>query len=184
MIVELRQYTLHPGQRDVLIDLFESTFIEPQLAAGMQIPGTFRDLDDPDRFVWFRTFPDMDARKQALTTFYSGPIWKANRDAANATMIDSDNVLLLRPVNEGFAFPARVDGPSLDLIVYELGDATNALSNASARPLLRTEHAKNSYPSLPVRENENVLVSFTAHDFGLPIQQRLRLEPTRNSVLR
>ena len=184
MIIELRQYTLHPGQRDVLIDLFESTFIEPQLAAGMQIPGTFRDLDDPDRFVWFRTFPDMEARKEALTTFYTSPVWLAHRDAANATMIDSDNVLLLRPVDERLAFPARLDGNTLHLTIHELGRHTADVPQAANQPLLRTEPAANSYPRLPVRENESVLVSFTTDDLGLPVQQRLRLAPTAKSNLR
>ena len=33
-IVELRQYTLHPGKRDVLIDLFDREFVESQEASG------------------------------------------------------------------------------------------------------------------------------------------------------
>jgi len=96
-VVELRQYTLHPGQRDTLIDLFEQHFIEAQEQAGLRVIGQFRDLDHPDRFVWLRSFDSMPARKSALETFYGGPVWKAHREAANATMIDSDNVLLLRP---------------------------------------------------------------------------------------
>ena len=55
-VVELRQYTLRPGQRDVLIGLFDREFVESQEAAGMAIVGQFRDLDDPDRFVWIRGF--------------------------------------------------------------------------------------------------------------------------------
>ena len=92
-VVELRQYTLHPGKRNVLIDLFDREFVEPQEALGMKVIGQFRDLERPDRFVWLRGFSDMPSRKQALTDFYGGPVWKANREAANATMIDSDNVL-------------------------------------------------------------------------------------------
>src|SRR5439155_10598944 len=46
-IVELRQYTLHRGKRDVLIDLFDREFIEPQETLGMNILGQFSDLDDP-----------------------------------------------------------------------------------------------------------------------------------------
>jgi hypothetical protein len=105
-IVELRQYTLKPGQRDVLIDLFEREFVESQEAEGMDIIGTFRGAGDPDRFVWLRGFPDMDARARSLAAFYGGPIWKQHRDAANATMIDSDNVLLLKPASDGAGFPA------------------------------------------------------------------------------
>jgi hypothetical protein len=96
-VVELRQYTLHPGKRDILIDLFDREFVESQEALGIKIIGQFRDLEHPDRFVWLRGFRDMTARAKALSDFYSGPVWKAHREAANATMIDSDNVLLLRP---------------------------------------------------------------------------------------
>src|SRR5712691_3163354 len=96
-IVELRQYTLHPGQRDVLIELFDREFVETQEALGMKVIGQFRDLDNPNRFVWLRGFRDMPSRAQALKDFYGGPVWKAHREAANATMIDSNNVLLLHP---------------------------------------------------------------------------------------
>src|SRR4051794_20087677 len=65
-IVELRQYTLRGGRRDELIALFEREFIESQDAVGAHVIGTFRDLDDPDRFVWLRGFPDMAARAEAL----------------------------------------------------------------------------------------------------------------------
>ncbi|WP_348642998.1 NIPSNAP family protein [Mesorhizobium sp. B2-3-12] len=96
-IVELRQYTLKPGRRETLIEIFDTEFIESQEDAGMSIIGQFRDLDRPDMFVWMRGFESMEARKDALVAFYDGPVWSAHRDAANATMIDSDDVLLLRP---------------------------------------------------------------------------------------
>ena len=103
-IVELRQYTLHPGKRHVLIDLFDREFIEPQEALGMKIIGQFRDVDDRNRFVWLRGFRDMASRAQALQDFYGGPVWKTHREAANATMVDSDNVLLLRPASPASGF--------------------------------------------------------------------------------
>jgi quinol monooxygenase YgiN len=62
-VLELRQYTLRPGQRDVLVELFERELVETQEAVGMAVAGTFRDLDDPDRFVWVRGFPDMESRR-------------------------------------------------------------------------------------------------------------------------
>jgi quinol monooxygenase YgiN len=105
-IVELRQYTLHPGQREALITLFDREFVESQEELGMVILGQFRDLDNPDRFVWLRGFETMPSRAKALASFYSGPAWKANSAAANATMIDSDNVLLLRPASARCGFPA------------------------------------------------------------------------------
>jgi hypothetical protein len=65
-VVELRQYALKPGQRDVLIDFFDRQFIESQEADGMAIVGQFRDRHRPDRFVWIRGFADMQRRHAAL----------------------------------------------------------------------------------------------------------------------
>ncbi|MDX8520949.1 NIPSNAP family protein [Mesorhizobium dulcispinae] len=96
-VVELRQYTLKPSKRETLIALFDREFVETQEATGMTVIGQFRDLDRHDMFVWLRGFDDMEARKDALTAFYGGPVWAKHRDAANATMIDSDDVLLLKP---------------------------------------------------------------------------------------
>jgi hypothetical protein len=121
--VELRQYTLKPGQRETLIALFDREFVEPQEAAGMTVIGQFRDLDRPDMFVWLRGFEDMETRKHALSAFYGGSVWAEHRDAANATMIDSDDVLLLKPAwgNAGFDLsgllrtaPAEAEKPSIE----------------------------------------------------------------------
>lgn len=173
-IVELRQYTLRGGQRDNLIHLFERDFIAPQAAVGAAVLGVYRDLDDPDRFVWLRGFDTMDQRAAALSAFYNGPVWRAHRDEANATMIDSDNVLLLR---HGSGSAAAL-GPSAIVTanIHYLGPAdarefTNffetrlqpLLSAAGATPLwtLRSETAPNSFPRLPVREGQPVFVWFS-----------------------
>ncbi|MET3597258.1 hypothetical protein ABID26_006682 [Mesorhizobium shonense] len=103
-VMELRQYTLKPGRRETLIALFDREFIETQEATGMTVIGQFRDLDRPDMFVWLRGFEDMEVRKDALTAFYGGPVWTRHRDAANATMIDSDDVLLLKPAWQSARF--------------------------------------------------------------------------------
>jgi len=185
-IVELRQYTLHPGQRDVLIDLFDREFVESQEALGMKVIGQFRDLNNPNRFVWLRGFRDMPSRAQALKDFYGGPVWKAHREAANATMIDSGNVLLLHPVNptSGFAFgnnerprmgshKARSElivatihylGAQVDAAFAQLFETTVQPavigSGATVLAYFVTEHSENTFPALPVRQGENVFVWF------------------------
>ena len=179
-IVELRQYTLHPQRRDALVDLFDREFVETQEAEGMSVMGQFRDLIDPDRFVWLRGFADMASRARGLQGFYGGPVWAAHRDAANATMIDSDDVLLLRPAWHGAGLahdPARRAGRAggmVDLTVFSLNDAaspalldvcrermTSALQRegALAQGWYVTETSPNNFPRLPVREGEHVLVS-------------------------
>ena len=185
-VLELRQYTLHPGRRDVLIDLFEREFVESQEDAGMDLVGTFRDLDRPDRFVWIRGFPDMASRAESLQAFYGGPVWQAHREAANATMIDSDNVLLLRPLAAGRGFAravtrrapvgavalpdARVlagicplEAPADDALGRALDEA---LADAGIVPIARleTEPAENTFPRLPLRTGEHVLVWFARFD--------------------
>lgn len=236
-VFELRQYTLHPGQRDILADVFDDKFVEGQEAAGIRVIGQYRDLDDADRFVWLRSFPDMEKRKEALTTMYSGPIWKANGRVASGTMVDSDNVLLLRPLRPDTVFaPSTVElpppgtrGPGKGLlvasIVYVERNTPSEFGEFFRKELqphweragapviaqMVSEHSPNTYPSLPVRERENVFVWFTlfADQASLDKQQRalaqsmqwregavklsawthhrietLRLEPTARSRLR
>jgi hypothetical protein len=184
-ILELRQYTLHPGQRDVLIELFERAFIEPQEAVGAAVIGQFRDLEDPNRFVWLRGFPDMEKRLAALQAFYGGGVWKEHREAANATMVDSDNVLLLRPARptSGFSLDsshrppcgAREVPPGLviatilsletptDFLDFFEGTLAPTLtkSGASILSYFVTEESANTYPALPVREGEQVFAWFS-----------------------
>lgn len=185
-VVELRQYTLHPGQRDVLIELFDREFVESQEALGMKVIGQFRDLDNPNRFVWLRGFRDMPSRAQALKDFYGGSVWKAHREAANATMIDSDNVLLLHPATptSGFWFGnkkrSRVGSnearsESIVATIYYFNAPVDAAfiqffkktvkpdvigSGATVLAYFVTEQSKNTFPALPVREGENVFVWF------------------------
>src|SRR2546430_15188513 len=83
-ILELRQYTLHPGARDTLIRLFDRELVETQEELGMRIVGQFRDLDEPDRFVWLRGFSDMVSRAEGLAAFYGGPGWKGHAPEAHA----------------------------------------------------------------------------------------------------
>ncbi|MEO8057767.1 MAG: NIPSNAP family protein [Burkholderiales bacterium] len=179
-VVELRQYTLHPGQRDTLIELFDREFIETQEAVGMAVLCQFRDLDDPDRFVWLRGFQGMAARAEALAAFYDGPVWRAHRDAANATMLDSDNVLLLRPASTHTSMPIDAwrrgtapAGAAVALVcpLTAVPDAhvVAALLQAWLPLLARhggtlagcwvSENSANSFPRLPVREGEQVLVA-------------------------
>lgn len=183
-VIELRQYTLHPGKRDVLIELFEREFVESQEVLGMRLLGQFRDLGDPDKFVWMRGFEDMASRQAGLTAFYTGPVWMAHRNVANDTMVDSDNVLLLKPAWAGSglrhqpggraAIGAQNDPPGLvDITVFALKAAAEeslldfcrqhmaaVLQDAGAHDVAWyvTEDAPNNFPRLPVRTGEQVLV--------------------------
>ncbi|MEV0036202.1 NIPSNAP family protein [Streptomyces sp. NPDC050804] len=192
-VIELRQYTLRPGRRDELIELFDREFVETQEETGMIVLGQFRDLDDPDRFVWMRGFTDMETRREALSAFYGGPVWAAHGPQANATMVDSDNVLLLRPLPAWRSFavtPSERVTPSdrrrpgatapdrfVAAVLWHFPPNTHdgiGLIQDGLVPLLRqtgpapfavltTETAANTFPRLPVRTGENVVALFTSY---------------------
>jgi hypothetical protein len=185
-IVELRQYTLHPGRRDAFIPMFEREFIESQEAAGNTVIGEFRDLDKPDHFTWLRGFADMPSRASALQAFYGGDVWKANRDAANAFFIDTDNVLLLHAVRAQSAFDlagaqragpgaAKNPGGLLVATIYAFAAPADeeffryfeleikpALASAGidVRAYYASETTPNNFPRLPVRAKDHVFVWF------------------------
>lgn len=178
-LIELRQYLLHPGKRDTLIDLFDREFIEPQEAVGMDVIGQFRDAQRPDHFVWLRAFPDMSTRREALTAFYDGPVWARHRDQANATMIDSDDVMLLRAISDRDALPThRPDRrdkrkpTGLIAVVVEHVEHIDPEAIASVRSqvvpdlhragwrtmgLYATEQAPNTFARLPVRTDRAIV---------------------------
>jgi hypothetical protein len=184
VIVELRQYTLVPGRRDVLVDVFDREFVESQEALGMRILGTFRDLDREDRFVWLRAFTDMESRLAGLTAFYSGPVWKEHGPLANTTMVSVDDVLLLHPVTT-LTLPAHRDGTTAPSeLVITVHDRALLSQLDAGLGLLETHTALNDFPALPVREDADVAVRIGRDVPAVPAQQVLRLAPTPRSLLR
>jgi hypothetical protein len=188
-VLELRQYALQPGGREPLVTLFDHYFIEALEATGMHVPGLFENLDDADRLVWWRGFTDMETRRRALSDFYvDGAVWREHGLAANATMVDSDDVLLLEPVYAGASFPAP-DAPRLgaadprppgQLLVEVLPLSRLAEAGLSSDDLVErllgsahrdgadvvlvavTHPEPNDFPALPVRD-EQVAVWLLRH---------------------
>lgn len=213
-VLELRQYKIVPGRRDEMIDVFERWFVESQEALGMRLVGQFRDQDDPNRFTWIRAFADMETRERGLNAFYFGPVWQAHRDEANPLLLDNDNVLLLKPLTPDLAFVDidRSEPPEpADLVVatilYLWKDPAEGFGQlfvervaAAGLPTLGIyvpETSENTFPRLPVRQHEKVLVWFTRADHQAWLaadpdiadaQERpaqvLRLDPTPRSRLR
>lgn len=176
-IIELRRYALRPGMRDTLIRLFEREFLESQEACGMLPIGHYRDLDDPNSFVWFRGFESMEIRRRALEAFYlHSPAWRSHRDEANATMLNSDDVLLLRDArpNSGFdlsglhrdnegnrdrfvaASVFMLDEPASDQLLGEFEQRLLPALREHAERICYfvTDDRPNDFPRLPVREGE------------------------------
>ncbi|WP_459962975.1 NIPSNAP family protein [Nocardia sp. IFM 10818] len=172
-VVELRQYTLRPGTRDVMIELFDRELVETQEEVGIRVVAQFRDESNPDRFVWMRAFPDISARTASLTAFYvDGAVWREHAPAARATMVDTDNALLLRPARPDSAFELSGQRPPAGAVelpksralatIYYPGCAPEDFAeffDRRVRPALgvtpigcyRTDPTPNDFTRLPVR---------------------------------
>ena len=182
-VFELRRYLLKRGQRETLIALFDAEFVETQEDVGMSVVGQFRDSGQPDHFVWFRGFADQAVRSASLPRFYGGPVWAKHGPAANKTMIDSDDVLMLKPAGSESAFAGLPERPTglfpdarrLILISTHHVPATRAedelrqeaariedtalAAGATVLASLISDHSPNGFPRLPVRAEANVVVT-------------------------
>ncbi|WP_222853771.1 NIPSNAP family protein [Fodinicola acaciae] len=165
-VVELRQYTLRPGQRDTLTELFLRHFVDSQEAVGMRILGVYHDLDRDDRFVWLRSFPDMAVRKSALNRFYfESEAWKTYGPAANATMLDVSDVLLLNPLT-------ALDLPRTPRLVATIHPLETA-PDVKAAVWLETDPSENDFPRLPVRTDGRKAVWFNGFETDADVEAYL-----------
>ena len=94
MIVEVRSYRIKPGKRAEFIDLFEKRAIPALRSYGMKIIGPLLDVENPNKFVFLRSFPSLDAREQIKNDFYGGEIWKNELERLAMPMLDSYDVIL------------------------------------------------------------------------------------------
>lgn len=202
-IVDLRDYRAARAARDALIERCESLLFPEQRRLGARFPGLFRDKGDPDRFVWLREMPDLAARKRILTAFYTdGELWRAQRSEVNRWIRDSDDVLLLRPLEEDLPAPsappteiamlqhlrgAPLDPDDTDALDLRVRDAVARVGGA-VRLAYATDPAENNYPRHPIRTGEHGLVWFvsvpTAESLGIPTVTERRLAPTTTSLVR
>jgi hypothetical protein len=181
-VVELRRYTTKEGERDRFARCFESWFPEAFQQLGALVLGQFRERANPAGFTWLRGFKDVDARSIVNSAFYYGPLWKEHRSATNARLVDSDNVLLLRPLapEQGVIVlpavdPVREAQGARGVVVAQIfalkenatgelarraGTAFAAYRSAGVREagVLVTLEGPNSFPQHPVRTDGPFLV--------------------------
>jgi hypothetical protein len=103
MIVEVRSYRIKPGKRDEFIRLFETRAIDAQRSYGMKVTGPFLDVENPNKFVFLRSFPSLEERDRMKDAFYGGDLWKNELEALAMSMLDSYDVILCE-VSPGCVF--------------------------------------------------------------------------------
>lgn len=94
MIVEVRSYRIKPGRRDEFIRFFETRSVPALRSHGMKILGPLLDVENPNKFVFLRSFPSMDERERMKNDFYEGDLWKNELESIAMPMIDSYDVIL------------------------------------------------------------------------------------------
>lgn len=106
MIVEVRSYRITPGRRAEFIEFFETRSVPALRDYGMQIMGPLIDLENPNKFVWLRSFPSLEERDRMKNEFYEGELWKNELEAIAMPMLESYEVALCE-TSPGYVF----DGP-------------------------------------------------------------------------
>jgi len=181
-VVEFRRYTVRDGEREHFAQYFESYFPEAFQQLGAIAVGQFLERKNNSRFTWLRAFHTMDDRAKVNALFYYGPLWKEHSATLNSLMTDSDNVLLLRPLDrergililpavdpvkegkgaQGIAiaqiFPIKAG--NVDAFAERAESTFNRYREAGAREaaVLVTVDAPNNFPQLPVRTDGPFLV--------------------------
>ena len=94
MIVEVRSYRVKPGHRAEFIELFETRAVPAQHEHGMKIIGPLLDVENPNKFVFLRSFPSLEERDNMKAAFYDGPLWKNELEVLCMPLLDSYDVIL------------------------------------------------------------------------------------------
>lgn len=94
MIVEVRSYRIKPGRRAEFIKLFETRAIPALRSYGMTILGPLLDVENPNKFVWLRSFPSLEERERMRNAFYGSELWKKELEAIAMPMLESYDVIL------------------------------------------------------------------------------------------
>jgi NIPSNAP len=181
-VIEFRRYTIKQGEREHFAEYFESYFPEAFQQMGAIVFGQFFERKNAVGFTWMRGFKNNDARAIVNSAFYYGPLWREHASTMNSLMVDSDNVLLLRPLSPGrgiAVLPAvdpikeengaqgvvvaqifAVKPNSVDAFVQKAQATFESYRAAGAREagVLATLDVPNNFPQLPVRTDGPYLV--------------------------
>jgi len=180
--IEFRRYTIKAGQRQNFEKYFDTYFPDAFQQQGAIVAGSFLERKNSNGFTWIRGFHTLDARAVLNAAFYYGPLWKEHKQAVNALLDDSDNVMLLRPVTPDRGIPilpavdpvteangaqgvvvAQIFSVKPDSIEVFAKDAESTFAayratGAREAGVLVTLDAKNNFPQLPVRTDGPFLV--------------------------
>jgi hypothetical protein len=74
--------------------LFESRAIPAQREYGMKVVGPMLDVENPNKFVFLRSFPSLEERDRMKDAFYGSDLWKNDLEGLAMPLLDSYDVIL------------------------------------------------------------------------------------------
>lgn len=181
-VIEFRRYTIKAGERDHFIQYFEAFFPEAMEQLGALVLGQFAEREDASHFLWLRGFHSTFDRPIANSAFYFGPLWREHKATLNDLMVDSDNVLLLRPLHadrgpvvlpavdpvreasgaKGILvtqiFPIKKQTDEQDVSKVDEVFASYRAPGVREAGILTTLDGPNNFPQLPVRTDGPFLI--------------------------
>jgi hypothetical protein len=98
MLIELRQYRMHPGQRDNWVRFMNEVIVPFQKSKGMKVLGMWVAEEDPDLFVWMREFENQEELERQYEAVYQSDFWKTEVAPKAATMNNREKMVITRLV--------------------------------------------------------------------------------------
>lgn len=98
MLIELRQYRCHPGQRENWVKYMEEVVIPFQVSKGMVIVGSFIGEEADDHYIWIRRFDNEEHRKALYASVYESDEWKNEIGPKVPEMLDREKIQVTRMI--------------------------------------------------------------------------------------
>jgi quinol monooxygenase YgiN len=75
MYIEVCSYRVKPGRREEFLEHFAAKGIPAIRAHGIRVLGPLPDLENPNRFVWLRSFASREERDRLNGAFHRSAAW-------------------------------------------------------------------------------------------------------------
>jgi len=63
-------------------------------AVWNKVIGSFLDVENPNKFVFLRSFPSLEERDRMKDAFYGGEVWKNELEAFAMPLLDTYDLIL------------------------------------------------------------------------------------------
>lgn len=89
MIVEVCTYRVKAGRRPEFIQFLETQAVPAIRAHGIRVLGPLVDLENPNKFVWLRSFPSPEERDRMKSAFHHSAAWVEELAPVAMPMLES-----------------------------------------------------------------------------------------------